>query len=279
MNRMKIAEHSPSAGGELLQASKLRKRFGKLEVLKGISFDLKEREILGVIGPSGSGKTTLLRCLDLLDDIDEGQIKFQGKDGLRVIARGSAGTEGNSEGKSHQKDESAICKFRQKVGLVFQGFNLWDDRDVLGNLTLAPRIVLRINSDEARERAIALCRRFGLHDKIGAQVWQLSGGQRQRVAIIRALMMGPRMLLLDEITSALDPVLTVEVMETVRMLRHEGLAMVVVTHHIEFASSLCDRVMFLSHGQIVQIDSPQNLRKSPATEEVKTFLEILRGAR
>lgn len=144
---------------------------------------------------------------------------------------------------------------------------------------LAPMVVLKQSREVVEQRARDLCRQFALEEKIEAKVSQLSGGQRQRVAIIRALMMEPRIMLLDEITSALDPVLTVEVMQAIRQLRQKGLTMVLVTHHLEFASSLCDRIMFLSHGEAVQVDTPTNLRASPASAEVKQFLEILRDAR
>jgi len=175
--------------------------------------------------------------------------------------------------------EDGTNALRKDIGFVFQGFNLWEERTVLGNLVLAPMVVLAQPRGAAEERARELCRQFGLGDKIEAKVTQLSGGQRQRVAIIRALMMEPKIMLLDEVTSALDPVLTVEVMQAIRQLREKGLTMIVVTHHLEFASSLCDRIMFLSRGEAVQIDTPENLRSAPASPEVKQFLEVLRDAR
>lgn len=272
------ATSSPGAQS-LLRVDGIWKSFGDTPVLRGISFSLREKEILGVIGPSGGGKTTLLRCLDFLETIDQGRVDYHGPHNLTVAANGLAGLRSGGDDETQPITENMINAVRRDIGFVFQGFNLWEERTVLGNLTLAPTVVLGHSREQATEKAHQLCERFGLADKVNARVWQLSGGQRQRVAIIRALMMQPKLVLLDEITSALDPVLTVEVMQAIRQLRNEGLTMILVTHHIEFASSLCDRIMFLSEGRAVQIDTPENLRKSPATDEVKRFLDILRAAR
>ena len=274
-----IPEASAQACEDILRVESIWKRFGKLEVLRGVSFALKEREILGVIGPSGSGKTTLLRCLDLLEAVDKGQIQYRGPHNLTINANGTSGLRAYGENDDEGLSEESTNALRQDIGFVFQGFNLWEERTVLGNLVPAPMVVLKQSREVVEQRARDLCRQFALEEKIEAKVSQLSGGQRQRVAIIRALMMEPRIMLLDEITSALDPVLTVEVMQAIRQLRQKGLTMVLVTHHLEFASSLCDRIMFLSHGEAVQVDTPTNLRASPASAEVKQFLEILRDAR
>ncbi|MBX3734096.1 MAG: amino acid ABC transporter ATP-binding protein [Verrucomicrobiae bacterium] len=269
--------HSP-AGRKILRVAGICKRFGSSEVLREVSFGLREQEILGVIGPSGGGKTTLLKCLDLLETIEKGRIEYHGPHNLVVTANGVTGLR-EAQATGSPPNEETINALRQDIGLVFQSFNLWDERTVLGNLTLAPIVVRGVGRLESETRAVDLCRQFGLADKVYSKVWQLSGGQRQRVAIIRALMMQPKLMLLDEITSALDPVLTVEVMQAVRKLREQGLTMIVVTHHIEFASSLCDRIMFLAHGEVVQIDTPENLRNAPVNDEVRKFLEILRAAR
>lgn len=264
----------------VLRVDGIWKSFGQTPVLRGIALSLHEKEILGVIGPSGGGKTTLLRCLDLLETIDQGRIDYHGQHNLSVAANGVLGLKASDAGGENRPiTDDTINALRRDIGFVFQGFNLWEERTVLGNLVLAPTVVLGLSREAAEARAHQLCEEFGLEDKVNARVWQLSGGQRQRVAIIRALMMRPKVVLLDEITSALDPVLTVEVMQAIRQLRDEGLTMIIVTHHIEFASSLCDRILFLSQGQAVQIDTPENLRKSPATDEVKQFLDILRAAR
>lgn len=269
---------SDAGANRVLAVSNLNKFYGSLHVLKGLSFDLRHKEILGVIGPSGSGKSTLLRCLNLLEWPDAGTIHYLGR--LRLEIDGDtepAPIADNDEGDC--LDSRDLCLFRSRIGLVFQGFNLWEDRTVTDNLTLAPRIVLREPRATAERRAIALCEQFGLEAKLGAHIQSLSGGQRQRVAIIRALMMQPEIVLLDEVTSALDPVLTVEVMQAIRQLRDRGLTMIVVTHHLEFASTLCDRLMFLSDGIAVQIDSPENLRNNPATGEVAHFVQVLERAR
>jgi polar amino acid transport system ATP-binding protein len=264
--------------GEVFRVEGIYKSFGKVGVLRGISFVLREKEILGVIGPSGGGKTTLLKCLDFLEKIDSGSIEYLG--GLKLCAEGQGVTVvSNSGGGARPFSDDVVSPLRRDIGFVFQGFNLWEERTVLENLILAPTVVLEQNRCVAEGKARELCEQFGLADKITSHAWQLSGGQRQRVAIIRALMMEPKVVLLDEITSALDPVLTVEVMEAILKLRQKGLTMIIVTHHIEFASTLCDRIMFLSEGKNIQLDTPGNLRARPATDEVRRFLEILRTAR
>lgn len=269
----------PRNDADILRVENIWKHYGDSDVLSGVSFSLKEREILGIIGPSGGGKTTLLRCLDLLAPIDKGQITYHGRHNLTVTADGISDLRADDSGGQTPLSENAVNVLRQDIGFVFQGFNLWEERTVLGNLTLAPTVVLNQARDVVETRAQELCRQFGLEKRIVAKVSELSGGQRQRVAIIRALMMEPKVMLLDEITSALDPVLTVEVMQAIRKLREKGLTMILVTHHLEFASSLCDRIMFLSHGQAVQIATPDEIRAAPASGDVKQFLEILRTAR
>ena len=244
----------------------LSKSFAGQKVLKDISFDLGDNEILGIIGPSGGGKTTLLRCLDLLEEPESGTITFRKFEQLQIQA-GSI------------YSEEAVCAIRRKMGYVFQGFNLWDEKTVIQNLILAPMIVLGITRAQAEVQAEQLCRHFDLYDKLHSRAWELSGGQRQRIALIRALLMNPQILLLDEITSALDPNLTVDVMELVKELKQNGMSMLIVTHHIEFASMLCDRIMFLSNGQIIQLDKPDELRSKPANDEVSRFLGILKKAR
>lgn len=268
----KVSESPPSA---VLRVERLSKSYGENSVLHDVSFALHENEILGVIGPSGGGKTTLLKCLNCLEMFDDGAVEFYGKvklsvdkDGAMKVRNGVAET---------LLTEGAITNIRRDVGFVFQSFNLWEDKTVLENLILGPIVVLSQQRKTAEERARQLCRQFGLEEKLHSRVWQLSGGQRQRVAIMRALAMAPKIMLLDEITSALDPVLTAEVLQAIRQLREQGLAMLLVTHHIEFASSLCDRLMFLSHGRVLQLDIPKNLRQMPASEEVKSFLETLRA--
>ena len=254
----------------------LKKSYGDISVLDGLSFSLLEGDILGIIGPSGCGKTTLLRCLDLLEAFEGGMISYKEPFGVRVLPDNLERI-GKTEPATRTR-ETIAGVIRQKIGFVFQAFNLWEDRSVLQNLTLAPRVVLGMSAKEAEERAVDLLSQFGLKDKLLNKIWQLSGGQRQRVAIVRALMMQPAILLCDEVTSALDPVLAYEVLQMIRSLRDEGLTMIVVTHHIEFVASLCDRVAYLNNGKFQQIDTPDQLMKKPATSEIKNFLNILQFA-
>jgi ABC-type polar amino acid transport system ATPase subunit len=263
---------------DVFRVSDIQKAFGTTRVLNGISFCLREREIFGIIGPSGSGKSTLLRCLNGLELIDGGEIEYWNR--LRLAGDGTGAYFYENAGKVGIKaTQNVLSSLRRDIGFVFQNYNLWEEKTVLENLTLAPRVVLGEPQAAVEVRAQELCEKIGLQAKIKSGVWALSGGQKQRVAIVRALMMRPKVLLLDEITSALDPVLTFDVMQIIKDLRGTGIAMVIVTHHIEFASSVCDRMMFLADGKAVQIDPPQVLRDSPANDQVRHFLEILRSAR
>lgn len=262
--------------GDLITVEKLQKSFGELCVLDGLSFSLSDGDILGIIGPSGSGKTTLLRCLDLLEDFEEGKITYGGSFAIQVMPGG--GLKRNEGAEKSDGEEISQSVVRRKIGFVFQTFNLWEDLSVLKNLTLAPCVVLGMSAKEAESRAEQLLSHFDLKDKILSRVWQLSGGQRQRVAIVRALMMKPAMLLCDEVTSALDPLLAFEVLQMIRSLRDEGLTMIVVTHHIEFVASLCNRMAYLDNGNFMQIDTPERILKAPATTEIENFLNILRVA-
>ena len=252
--------------GTVLEVLGLSKRFGTHVVLSDVSFTLGQKEILGIIGPSGGGKTTLLRCLNFLEVPDGGRVEYPG------VMEWDARREGGAEDKD-------MVNLRRHVGMVFQGFNLWESRTVVENLTLAPVVVRGMTAKAAQELARDLCRQFGLEDKLLRSAVTLSGGEKQRVAIIRALMMQPFVMLLDEITSALDPVLTVEVMGAIRKLRERGLAMIIVTHHLDFASSLCDRLMFLHEGRILQLGPPISLQEEPASPKVRQFVEVLRRAR
>lgn len=264
--------------GYALRVIGLNKSHGTSVALNDVSFDIREGEILGVIGPSGSGKTTLLRCIDLLDLPDTGSIEYFEQ---LVISRNAVGGTlkiRNSEqayGGDIGKDD--MRRVRRNIGLVFQNFNLWEDKTVLENLILAPVVVAGRDREIAESRARDLCGRFELTHRIQARAWQLSGGERQRVSILRALMMEPRLMLLDEVTSALDPLLTLSVMKAIGQLRDQGLAMIVVTHQLEFASSLCDRLLFLEGGRVIQIATPEELRRAPSTERVRDFLEVLRA--
>jgi polar amino acid transport system ATP-binding protein len=231
----------------------LRKSFGKLEVLRGIDLTVDEHEVVCLIGASGSGKSTLLRCVNLLEPIDAGRIVVEGQ---QITAQGV--------------DVNAI---RRRIGIVFQSFNLFPHMSVLDNVTLAPRKVLRRSRKEAEGEAAALLERFGLVDKRAEYPDRLSGGQQQRVAIVRALAMQPDILLLDEVTSALDPELVAEVLEVIRELAAAGMTMVIATHEMGFARDIANRVCFLDAGRILEQGPPAAIFGSPREERTQRFLQ------
>ena len=230
----------------------LHKSFGKTEVLRGIDLEVAEHEVVCLIGASGSGKSTLLRCIDLLEPIHAGRIVVAGDD---ITARGVD-----------------VNRVRRGIGIVFQAFNLFPHMTVLRNVTLGPRKALGISSAEAEAQARELLSRFGLADKVDEFPDRLSGGQQQRVAIVRALAMRPRLMLLDEVTSALDPELVAEVLEVIRELAHEGMTMVIATHEMGFARDIAGRVCFLDGGVILEQGPPQQIFTSPREERTKQFL-------
>ncbi|MDR9793102.1 amino acid ABC transporter ATP-binding protein [Aeribacillus composti] len=236
----------------MIQVKHLKKSFGNLEVLKDISVDIKEKEVVCVIGPSGSGKSTFLRCLNKLEDITAGQ----------VIVNGQDITNPNLD----------INKVRQEVGMVFQQFNLFPHKTVLENITLAPIKVKGVSEQEANEKALQLLKKVGLSEKASSYPSELSGGQKQRVAIARALAMNPKIMLFDEPTSALDPEMVGEVLTVMKELAAEGMTMVVVTHEIGFAKEVSDRVIFMDGGYIVEENIPSELFNNPKHERTKAFL-------
>jgi polar amino acid transport system ATP-binding protein len=239
------------------------KRFGELEVLKGIDLDVAKGEVICILGPSGSGKSTLLRCVNLLEPPEEGEILLEGQD----ICRGPGSGTG---------EQSWNLDFvRQRVGMVFQQFNLFPHKTVLENVTMAPERVLGRAKGEAREKGTALLERVGLADKLAQYPERLSGGQQQRVAIVRALAMEPHVMLFDEVTSALDPELVKEVLDTMRELAEEGMTMIVVTHEIGFAREVADRVVFMDGGVIVEEGPPAQVIDSPREERTKKFLGLV----
>jgi polar amino acid transport system ATP-binding protein len=241
------------AAGEALRAEGLRKSFGELEVLRGIDLGVAEHEVVCVIGASGSGKSTLLRCINLLEPIDAGRI---------VVA-----------GEEITAPDVDVDRVRRHIGIVFQNFNLFPHMSVLDNVTLAPRRVLRRPREEAKARADTLLDRFGLADKRDDFPDRLSGGQQQRVAIVRALAMDPTLLLLDEITSALDPELIGEVLSVVRELAAEGMTMVIATHEMGFARDIADRVIFLDEGLVVEEGPPERIFRQPDQPRTQAFLQ------
>jgi polar amino acid transport system ATP-binding protein len=246
-------------GGAMLQLEGVHKRFGQLHVLRGIDLEVARGSVVCVIGPSGSGKSTLLRCINLLEPPDEGRIMLEGK--------AIFGGEGEVGGD--------IDFVRQRVGIVFQQFNLFPHKSALENVSLAQEKVLGRKPDEAEAKAQTLMTRVGLADKMDEYPERLSGGQQQRVAIARALAMDPHVMLLDEVTSALDPELIKEVLDVMRELAGEGMTMVVVTHEIGFARDVGDEVLFMDGGVVVEQGAPARVLDNPHEERTKRFLGLL----
>lgn len=257
----------------ILEVRQIHKSFNSLRVLKDVSFTVSHKEIVGIIGPSGGGKTTLLRCLNALEIVDSGEILWKMNPNSNPSAYRICKT------PKRQADGSKMSELRKMIGVVFQHYNLWEDRNVLDNLILAPRVVLRLSKRDAVTKAKQLLAQFDLESKSTSQIRSLSGGQRQRVAIIRSMMMDPQVMLLDEITSALDPILAFSVMQSILKLREQGLTMLIVTHHIEFASTLCDRIMYIADGEIVQFDTPEIILNDPKSKAMREFVQILRATR
>ena len=236
----------------MIEVKDLKKSFGKLDVLRGISEKIEEQEVVCVIGPSGSGKSTFLRCLNLLEEPTGGEVYL---DGERINAPGVD-----------------IDKIRERLGMVFQNFNLFPHMTVLDNVTLAPIKVKGKNKAEAEESALKILETVGLSDKAASFPASLSGGQLQRVAIARALAMEPEVMLFDEPTSALDPEMVGEVLNVMKKLAEEGMTMVIVTHEMGFAREVADRVLFIDQGVVMEQGTPEELFGSPKNERTKSFL-------
>jgi polar amino acid transport system ATP-binding protein len=247
----------------MIRLEGVHKRFGELEVLRGVDLEVAKGEVVCILGPSGSGKSTLLRCVNLLEPPESGEIFIEGRD----ICRGPG------SGTGEQSWELDFV--RQRVGIVFQQFNLFPHRSVLENVTLAPRQVLGKSREEAEAIARTLLERVGLGDKFQQYPERLSGGQQQRVAIARALAMEPQVMLFDEVTSALDPELVKEVLDTMRELAAEGMTMLVVTHELGFAKEVGDQVVFMDGGVIVEQGPPAQVLDDPQQERTKQFLGLV----
>ena len=247
----------------MIKLAEIRKRFGALEVLKGVNLEVARGEVVCILGPSGSGKSTLLRCVNLLEPPEAGEIFLEGHD----ICKGP------NSGTGEQSWELNFV--RQRVGMVFQQFNLFPHKTVLENVTLAPRQVLGKSRAESEAKATALLERVGLADKLNQYPERLSGGQQQRVAIARALAMEPHVMLFDEVTSALDPELVKEVLDTMRELAAEGMTMLVVTHEMGFAREVGDQVVFMDGGVIVEQGKPADVLDNPREERTKKFLGLV----
>jgi polar amino acid transport system ATP-binding protein len=243
---------------EAIRLERVHKSFDGLEVLKGIDLAMQEHQVVCLIGASGSGKSTLLRCVNLLERVDAGRIWIHGRD---ITAQGV--------------DQNAV---RRQVGIVFQAFNLFPHMTVLRNVSLAPIKVLRHPRDAAEANARELLARFGLADKADDYPDRLSGGQQQRVAIVRALAMDPNVLLLDEITSALDPELVAEVLDVIRELAGQGMTMVIATHEMGFARDVANRVCFLDEGRILEEGPPDRIFTEPENERTRRFLDRIIAA-
>ncbi len=238
-----------------ISVKNLSKNFGHLEVIKDVSIDVREGEVVCVIGPSGSGKSTFLRCINRLEDITSGNITV---DGYNI-----------SDKKTN------INKVRENIGMVFQHFNLFNNYDVLGNLMLAPVDLKKATKEEAKETALKMLKKVGLEDKANAYPSQLSGGQKQRVAIARALCMHPDVMLFDEPTSALDPEMVGEVLNVMKDLAKDGMTMVIVTHEMGFAREVADRVLFMADGYIMEEGAPKDVFGNPQNPRTQDFLRCV----
>ena len=239
----------------ILRTENLEKSFGKLEVLKGITTEIKKGEVVSIIGPSGGGKSTFLRCLNLLEKPDGGKIFYKGQD----VTSAKLNT----------------AKYRQSIGMVFQQFNLFPNMTVLDNVTLAPILEKKIPKDQAKAEAMALLERVGLGSKAAEYPRKLSGGQKQRLAIVRALAMNPEVMLFDEPTSALDPEMVKEVLNVIRELTRSGMTILIVTHEMSFAREVSDRVLFICDGIIKEEGSPDQIFTCPHDPSTIKFLSMV----
>ena len=236
----------------MINVENLSKNFGNLKVLKNISTTINKGEIISIIGPSGSGKSTFLRCINKLEEPTEGHIYIDGMDLM--------------------DKNTDINKIRERVGMVFQHFNLFPNMTVLENLTLSPTMVKKESKEEAEKYAFYLLEKVGLSDKANSYPTQLSGGQKQRIAIARALAMKPEVILFDEPTSALDPEMIKEVLDVMRDLAKEGMTMLIVTHEMGFAKNVGNRILFMDNGEIIEDCSPKDFFENPTNERIKDFL-------
>lgn len=236
----------------IIKIENLSKSFNNKQILKNINFEIEKGEVISIIGPSGSGKSTFLRCINMLETPDEGNIYFKDE--------------------KITKNEKQLNQIRQKLGMVFQQFNLFPHMTVKENITLAPVLTGKYDKDSAEEKAKELLKILGLSDKINVYPNKLSGGQKQRIAIARALAMDPEIMLFDEVTSALDPEMVKEVLDVMKDLALSGMTMVLVTHEMNFAKQISDRVVFMSDGKITEVGTPKEIFENPKVERTKEFL-------
>ena len=249
---------------KLLEIENLGKSFDNLEVLKNISMSVEKGEVVAIIGPSGSGKSTVLRCATLLETMDKGSLKINGHVAACEVS-----------GKSEYVSKSELTKIKNSFGLVFQQFNLFPHFSVLKNVCDAPVVVEKRDKNQVRKEAMELLEKVGLSGKENSYPCQLSGGQQQRVAIARALAMKPEILFFDEPTSALDPEITAGILKVLRQLADENMTMVIVTHEIDFARKVADRVIFMDEGVIIEEGDPKQVLDNPSNERTKAFLQKL----
>ncbi|MBI1884730.1 MAG: amino acid ABC transporter ATP-binding protein [Chloroflexi bacterium] len=249
--------------GPLVRCVDVHKRFGRLEVLRGVSLDVARGEVVVLIGASGSGKTTLLRCINHLETVDRGRIYVDGE---------LVGYREDHDGRVRADREPEVARKRAAIGMVFQRFNLFPHLTALGNVIVGPMHVKKMPRRRAEEVGQALLAKVGLGAKVNAYPGQLSGGQQQRVAIARALAMGPKLMLFDEPTSALDPELVGEVLEVMKSLAREGMTMIVVTHEMGFAREVADRVIFMDEGVILEEGTAEHFFQSPTHPRTQAFL-------
>ena len=258
------AQPPPSNGMKVLEARGIKKSFGPKQVLKGVDLDVSKAEVLTILGPNGCGKSTFLRCLNLLEQYQEGSVRLKGE----LVS------EGQPESHRPSGDEKDRAQqLRRHVGMVFQRFNLFPHMTVIQNVMCGPKLVLRKTEDEARSIAEQMLRKVGLWEKHPCDPLTLSGGQQQRVAIARALAMSPDVMLFDEATSALDPMLTKEVFKVVRALAADGMTMILVTHDMDFARDIADRVVFMDSGVIAAQGTPEYIFDERPTDGIRKFLE------
>ena len=253
----------------MIEVKDLKKRFSTLQVLDGCSFTVDRGQVLVVIGPSGSGKSTMLRCVNFLEEYDGGEVWIDGQ---------SVGYEFGANGARKRQSERRIAELRAEVGIVFQSFNLFPHRNVIDNIMMAPMNVRGVRKSEASDIARELLGKVGLEDKTFEYPSKLSGGQQQRVAIARALAMQPKVMLFDEVTSALDPELVGEVLQVMRQLAEEGMTMMIVTHEMHFARDVGDQLLFIDEGKIVEEGPPADILVNPQSERLQTFISRFKEA-
>lgn len=240
----------------ILSAQQIEKNYDKLEVLKNLNLDVHQGEVVVIIGPSGCGKSTFLRCLNGLEEINSGTISLNGE----IINR----------------DSEKLRKMREKIGMVFQSYELFPHLTILENILLAPTVVQKRNKDEVKKQALKLLERVNLLDKQNSFPRQLSGGQKQRVAIVRGLCMNPEVMLFDEVTAALDPEMVREVLDVMLELAKDGMTMIIVTHEMQFARAVADRIIFMDQGNIVEQGEPEKFFTAPKTERAQKFLNTFK---